>query len=193
MVVLTSQGGLHRGVLWVVRHKASVFPDNFNSLLVLTIVCWCALHQLDSCRRNDVLDVPSASELDMYDHAAGERGRRTMSFRLHGDDGFQCGVMLFVPWPSWNLAKIDLLVQSCWLSRSHMQVSCTSKSSLHTNTNKRVRVDTRSGVVDIGRMHNHLVSSVTSRHLDELRVHETLDCEERHRSVSGVASDVHVW
>ena len=63
-------------------------PIIFNSLLVLTIVCWCALHQLDSCRRNDVSDVPSVSELDMYDHAAGERGRRTMSFRLYGDDGF---------------------------------------------------------------------------------------------------------
>ena len=80
--------------------------------------------------------------------------------------------MLFVPWPTWNLA-IDLFVQSCWLSRSHMQMSCTSKSSLQTKTNKRVRVDTRQGVVDIGRMHNRLVSGVTSRHLDELRVHET--------------------
>ena len=88
MGVLTSQGGLHRGVLWVVRRKASVLSDNFNSLLVLTVVCWCALHQLDSCRRDDVLDVPSASELDMYDHVAEERGRRTMCFRLHVDDGF---------------------------------------------------------------------------------------------------------
>ena len=80
-----------------------------------------------------------------------------------------------VPWPTWNLAKLDSFVQSCWLSRSHMQMSWTSKSSLQTNTNKRVRADTRQSVVDVGRMHKHLVSSVTSRHLDELRVHETHD------------------
>ena len=53
------------------------------------------MHQRDSCRRNDVSDVPSASELDVYAHVAWERGRRTMCFRLHGDDGFQFGGMLF--------------------------------------------------------------------------------------------------